>query len=344
MSKTTGALTLSPDGYSRFFVIVNLLEALYKNKKQQIRILDVGGCSPYLGEMLRHSKLDTELTVLDILPKPANLKTKYIQADATTVDLPDGAYDVVVSTDTLEHITPKGKEAFVKACTRLAGGVFILAAPFSTEGVHEAEVMVNDFNKKLFGMGQDWLEEHFEYKKPDLEFTRDILDKLKVSYTDFGTNNLYSWLFSAHLNLIEAKLGLDAATTRRIKHHYNLSMAYSPEFQEPTYRHFFVAYKNKKMSKLNLPAYIIEHTEPETFMQYIHEMLGEVADRIDELMRESAKTRRELQVCKAELDNRQKIIEEQQAVLKKFEPLRRIAHLRHPSHLVKVVKKRITGK
>src|SRR5690242_20251309 len=132
---TSDPLSLGPDGYSRFFVIVGLLETFYKDSTRTIRILDVGGCSPFLGDLLKKSPLKTDLTVLDILPKPDDVTATYIQADATKTDLPDGAYDVVVSTDTLEHIPPKGKDAFVKACARLAKDVCIIAAPFETTGV-----------------------------------------------------------------------------------------------------------------------------------------------------------------------------------------------------------------
>lgn len=343
MAHEPDALSLGPDGYSRFFVIVGLLERFYKGHTRTIRILDVGGCSPFLGELLAKSPLKTDLTILDILPEPEGLKAKYIQADATKNDMPDGAYDVVISTDVLEHVPPKGKDAFVRACARLAKDVCILAAPFDTDGVHEAETMVNDFNKKLFGVGQDWLEEHFEFKKPGIAATQKVLDDMGVAYTHFGTNNLYSWLFSAHMNLIEAKIGIDAKKSRAIKRHYNRLLAFSPEFSEPSYRHFFVVFKDKKLAGTDVPGVLQEKMEPDTLLRYMHDMMAAVADRLIEFNerheKSAAQDARNAEVIAAQ----QKTIEQLQHQINELGPIRHLAKLRHPKRALRAIKRRIKG-
>lgn len=344
MTRKIEATSLGPDGYSRFFVILNTLERLYKGSSRTVRILDVGGCSPFLGELLRQSPLKTDLTILDILPKPEGLKVNYIQGDATKNDLSENSYDVVVSTDTLEHILPKGKDAFVRACVRLAKDACIIAAPFDTQAVHEAEIMVNDFNKKLFGVGQDWLEEHFEHKKPGLKATKKILDDLGVMYTDFGTNNLYSWLFSSHMNLIEAKIGVSAVRARSIREHYNHILASSPEFTGPTYRHFFVVYKNKAMAKADLPQAFLKKPEPETLLQYMHDMMEVVAARMSDLKRSAARQEKLAHERGMEVERLHALLESQRNELARLEPLRRLARLRHPKHALKEIKRRLTGK
>lgn len=345
MAQTPDALSLGPDGYSRFFVIVGILEHLYKKRTRPIRILDIGGCSPFLGELLAKSSLKTELTVLDILPQPADVTAKYIQTDATKTDMPDGAFDVVVSTDTLEHVPPKLKDDFVRACVRLAKDVCIIAAPFETPGVHHAETMVNNFNKKLFGVGQDWLEEHFTFKKPSLAATDAVIKKTGAPYVHFGTNNIYSWLFSAHLHLIEAKIGIDAKKSRAIKRHYNRLLAFSPELTDPSYRHFFVVYNSKELGRsAKVPVVLTDTVEPETLLRYMHDMLAAVTDRLIELGDKAQEA-----IQKGD-QYRQEIIEQKEKIaalereLKDMGPIRHIAKLRHPRHVMGAIKRRIKGR
>lgn len=343
MAHSTDPLTLGPDGYSRFFVIVGLLETFYKDSTRTIRILDIGGCSPFLGDLLKKSALKTELTVLDILPKPKDVTATYIQADATKADLPDGSYDVVVSTDTLEHIPPKGKDAFVKACARLAKDVCIIAAPFETIGVHKAEHMVNDFNKKLFGVGQDWLEEHFEFTKPSVEATTAVLKKHGAPFAHFGTNNLFSWLFSAHANLLDAQFGLDAEASTAIKRHYNRLLAHSPEFMEPTYRQFFVVYNKKELANTELPEALQEEFEPETLLGFMHDIMGLVAERWAEANKKFERQIEQETHLQKQLADLQHAVEERDRELKNLGLLRHVPKLRHPKRVLRAIKRRVKG-
>lgn len=342
MAHTPDALSLGPDGYSRFYVIVGILEHLYKKRSKPIRILDIGGCSPFLGELLAKSALKTELTILDILPQPKDLKATYIQTDATKTDMPDGAFDVVVTTDTLEHVPPAAKDEFVRACVRLAKDLCIIAAPFDTPGVHDAETMVNNFNKKLFGVGQDWLEEHFTFKKPSLKATEAVIKKTGAAYIHFGTNNVYSWLFSAHLNLIEAKIGIDAKKSRAIKRHYNRLLAFSPELTEPSYRHFFVVYNKKESSgSTELPSALIDTIEPETLLRFMHDMLAAVTDRLIDLG-EQADAAISEGIKREEMIIAQRArIEQLERELKEVGAFRHVAKLRHPRRVMQAIKRRI---
>lgn len=351
MNKRDDARALGPDGYSRFFVIINLLERFYGGGKKPVRILDIGGCSPYMHELLSESTINFELTVLDILPKPKSLHATYIQGDATKSDLPDGSFDVVVTTDTLEHILPDAKDEFVRACVRLSKDLCIMAAPFSTEGVDDAEHLVNDFNKQLFRVGQDWLEEHFEYGKPSVKAVSKVLNDLKVSYEHFGTNNLYSWMFSTHMNLIEAKVGVDNKSAEQKRRAYNKALASSVEFSEPTYRHFFVVFKNKQLATQDPLKGIVDSQDPKVFSEYVHGMFSLVADRMMHLHNDNIALHEKNDWLEQQVQNErihsQKLNDEliaRNAELQRLAPLRRIARLRNPKHVARAVKKRITGK
>ena len=330
------ALSLGPDGYSRFFVLVNLLTTTYpklSNNGAPIKILDVGGCSPYMSQQLEASGLSYTLTVLDILPKPDDYEGEYIQADITKANIPEKSFDVVISTDTLEHIPAQSKTAFVEACSRISKDIFILAAPFDTEGVHEAEELINEFNKELFGVGQDWLEEHFEYGKPTIEEVSKALDKSNVKYVHFGTNNIYSWVLSAHLNLTDAKLGLDKDAFTKAKQTYNKNLAMSLEFAEPTYRHFFVVYRNPKLYNPKPWEAFVDSNEVSLFTEYMHSGMDLLYKRMLELWHSNESTTHSIERLRVELENEkthtaklQQVIEDQTIELKHLRPFRHIVN------------------
>lgn len=342
------ALYLPPDGYSRFFVIISLLEHLYGKTNKPITILDVGGCSPFLKELLDRTNISYQLTILDILPKPPEITVDYIQADATKSDLPDSSFDVVVSTDTLEHIPKDIKDDFVLACVRLTKGVCILAAPFDTDGVNDGEQLVNDFNKHLFRVGQDWLEEHFEHGKPKLDKTQAVLDKAGIPYEHFGTNNLFSWIFSTHMNLLEAKIGIGQKQGRKANLNYNQLLAESMEFTQPTYRHFFVIYKDKRFVTKNILQNITKSPNPKTLGAYMHTMFTLAADRMTELNQNADTAQEKVRQLEQQIHNEkvhsQKLNEQLIQVndeLRQLAPFRKIAKLRHPRQVARSIKKRV---
>jgi hypothetical protein len=340
------AIFLSPDGYSRFYVICRIIEQYFKGHRGQIRILDVGGCSPYLFEVLSGTSLDFSLTILDMLPKPKEmdgLGIEYIQGDATSSGVARGVYDVVVSTDTMEHIDKDKKDDFLKGCVAIAKELCIIAAPFETEGVDEAERLVNDFNKKLFGEGQPWLEEHFAYTKPNLEQSCKVLDSIAVEYEHFGTNNIYSWVYSSHLNLIQAKLGLQYDGMRRIYQSYNSMLDKSIEFTEPTYRHFLVAYKHTRSKAAPRIQHLFSGVpNSDVFAKYLHDMAVVVTDRLEYLNNHNNSLEGKMKLLDQQLDNanvyNQKLsskIERYEEDLKKLAPYKVLWAFTHPHVAVK---------
>jgi len=275
---------LSPDGYSRFFILADILRDMYTSHGKTIKILDVGGGSEYMQQQLQEAGIPYELTVTDILERPAGMTVTYIQGDATNMAFEDNAYDVIISTDTLEHIPRDRKQAFLDECLRVAAELCIIAAPFETEGVNDAEIAVNEFNKKLFGKGQDWLEEHLEFGKPTRKMFQDTLKRKKIEYDEFGTQNIATWLLNTHLNLIDAKLGLTASDHVKANQFYNQNILSMNEFTEPTYRHFFIMYTGgNKVKRFNLARYQNSEVDYAKMASYTSQLLSLVAERLAEL-------------------------------------------------------------
>ena len=340
--KNNIALSLPPDGYSRFFVITRLLEEIYKKKNNKIKILDVGGCSPYLNECLKESGIKYELTIIDILPKPYDLDVDYIQGDITESNIEAGSYDVVVSTDVLEHIPKDLKNIFITSCIRLSSGLVIIAAPFDTEGVDKAEHIVNDFNKQLFGVGQDWLEEHFRFTKPSVSQTKKVLEEAKLSYINFGVNNLYSWILSTHTHLIQAKTGLNLEVLRKSNTEYNKKLSSSIEFTEPTYRQFFVIFKERSLDNGKLLQNIVGSQEPTTYMDYLNGVMKSIYDHSEKQNTNIENLHKDIELLNQRLEDERLLTVKAQADLAHF--MNEKKNLQYVKKKVKKVVKKVMGK
>lgn len=331
-SNTQNVSDLSPDGSTKFFILADLLQQLYQ-KDRLVRILDVGGGSRYFQQQLKTSGLTYELTVIDIIPKPDDIKVPYIQADVTDNDLADNGFDVVLGTDVLEHVPQSGKRKFVEECLRIAKDVFIIAGPFMTNGVDTAERRVNDLNKALFGSGQDWLEEHLELGKPQLTMVHEVAEQHGASYQEFGSQNLVTWLLNTHTNLVDAKLGLDAEEHNKLNRFYNQNFMAMNEFQAPGYRQFVIVYKDqKKQSLINIDKYLSSPVDGDKVAEYTSRLVRLYADRVMEAIKQQANLQHqydELAAHAQRLDElrvtHEKVIGEQAATLQKLRPLLRLA-------------------
>jgi hypothetical protein len=271
---------LSPDGSGRFITVGRILDLLYSKESQNVSILDVGGGSEYVSIVLSNLISNYKLTSLDIIPRPLNFKGEYIQADATNMSIDPNSYDAVITTDVLEHIPNDKKDDFISECIRVARDYVIIAAPFDTEGVDDVERATNDFNKILFNEDQAWLAEHFDNKKPNIEHTVDFIEKLGYRAEVIGGNNIYSWLFTTHINLMEAKLGVDSVEICRLNQLLNDQLLNSDDTSAPYYRHFIVIYKNKKLDKELKSNFSLENRDHSAMISYVHEILNLVSKRI----------------------------------------------------------------
>ena len=320
---------LSPDGYSRFYYLVDILHEAFKDSKKTVNILDVGGGSEYLDQQLKDSGLNYRLTILDVLPRPLTVTGDYIQADATSMKLDNNSFDAVVSTDVIEHIPQELKVDFLSECVRVAKDVCIIAGPFDTEGVHEVEVIVNDFNKQLFGTGQSWLEEHFQFGKPSMALFKETLQTIGMPYDSFGTLSLTTWLLNTHINLIDAKLGLDADAHRLLNSFYGENILEMNEIGVPTYRQFFVIYKQERLAgKLNIQKYLCGPLNHKKFSSYLSLLIQLLSTRISELKLQDEQALQrifDLEIANiANLDELEKLrikVGEQAGVLDKIRPL-----------------------
>ncbi len=199
------------------------------------RVLDVGDSSGYL------LAFDDDLDVLsldvvaggDALPG-----ARLVLGDGAALPLGDGAVEAVISSDTLEHIEPSRRRAFLHEAARVARTLVVLAAPFDTPGVGGAEELVRRFALLTTGQPQVQLEEHRDYGLPQLEETRSDLAEAGLVVEVRGNGNLHDWVA---MMLVKHQLAARPALDP-LNQGYDIAYNYlfaSRNGTAPFYRHVF---------------------------------------------------------------------------------------------------------
>lgn len=326
VSRLKSLYNLSPDGSVRFFMMANIVSILNDKKDATIKILDVGGGSPYMASVLKESTPNHQLTTIDILPKPSDFYGRYIQGDATKMPFESKSFEMVISTDVMEHIPDTNKEAFIRECMRVAKKYVIIAAPFNTEGVDKAEHVVNDLNIKLFGENQPWLNEHFINKKPELHKTLQFIKKLGFETETVGTNNIYDWVLSTHINLIEASLGLGKKKLDKLNWSINKDKFNNGNTTPPFYRYFIVIFKEKPTDKVikNLGQLVNSKISHSNNVEYNHELINLIVDKIIKSEKELKEIKllsdKQMDVLKNQIDNLKQDLSAKEAIIDKCKP------------------------
>ena len=241
-------LSLSPDSYSRYFIISEIIEKNYLTKK--ISILEFGGSGGFLYYLLADKKLSFELTIIDTLPPQKKIKKyKYIQKDATQTGYSDNSYDVVVSTDVLEHIPDEKKIRFIEESIRISRELVIIAAPFDNILTEYAEKEANSIFKKYFGVDHIWLKEHFKLKKPKKELVEKILIENNLPFIHFESNHISNWVSTIIPNFLAEKKLITTNKIQIVNKFFNKNLLNMGDFSPPGYRDFYVIFKNKNLKR-----------------------------------------------------------------------------------------------
>lgn len=338
--KVSPPKSLSPDGSSRFLVMLELIKILVGSSKKPLHMLDIGGGSPYMSRIFEELSVPYDVSTLDILPKPQGISGKYIQGDATDMTFRDESYDIVVSTDVLEHIPFEKKKAFIEEAVRVTKDYLIIAAPFNTESVDTAEQLTNDFNIKLFGEGQSWLEEHFKNKKPELDQIKKILKSHALDYEVIGTNNLHNWVLATHTNLIEAKYGLGQEKLIENNKRFNETILQSSDMKGPFYRHFVVVFKKELTTKQRkqITSFINQKIDDTSNLQYIHSIAEIIAGRVAELRKNTTIAEKNLFKANQTIQNLQQELSRKEAIIESCRPYLRFLGLKPRTLAQKLIK------
>ncbi|MDD5489280.1 MAG: glycosyltransferase, partial [Candidatus Moranbacteria bacterium] len=257
--------------------IRDIINANRKNEKK-FRVLDVGG----RWNLMRRFLPDDVVFYLD--PYVDSKDNNYIKGDGCSMPLDDSSFDWVVSSDVFEHIPKDKRETFINEKIRVAKLGVILAAPFFSKEVAEAEKKANESYKILSG-GKDhiWLKEHIKNGLPDEKSLEKIIFSKNLSFQKIHNNRLFIWEVMMGIGLLASK-NLSEEMTRELEKFnffYN-SKVYPFDFSSPSYRKIYFIKKDKKLKELAIKDIPIEDS---LFL----EALGEGINLVNKIDREKGK-------------------------------------------------------
>lgn len=279
-------LALPFDQYQRYRLVADLLDDV-RPKRTRWRILDVGGRTALLRSFLPKD----EITLVDL---EASDEKRLVLGDGSRLPFADESFDVVAAFDTLEHVQVKRREAFVAECARVAKRYCILAGPYQTRAVEEAERILQQFLKDKLRVEHRYLEEHRHNGLPSRAAIEAQLEKLGAHVKSVGHGNLERWLALLCMSMyMDYTPGLRPVAERFFRF-YNQKL-YASDHGAPVYRHAIVA----AFGKAPLPAG--EHVgvvpvAPAGATARVNELAFELADfdRAHEAMEEEAHRLREV--------------------------------------------------
>lgn len=230
------------DQYGRYKIIVEVVEALRADLGvAQLRILDIGGyqVDERFGERLP-LKLFLPQDDISALDTVASTLPGYYQGDGTALQFDDGAFDLVVSADTLEHIPPALRRQFVGELARVSRAGVALVAPFFSHETELAELVLARYMQAELRYKHPFLQEHRDYGLPHVAETEQWLVARGYTTAAFPSGYVHSWLEMMVLRTLLWRLTSDDALVGALEEYYN-RVLFPLERREPAYRHLIVA-------------------------------------------------------------------------------------------------------
>jgi len=230
------------DQYQRYRVVQEIVRLIKgQQQEQSLKVLDVGGISHTLeGQFffpIARFLPEDETLVMDVQDYSA---PHYLRIDEDEpFPLSDASFDVVVSCDTLEHVPPERRQAFLDELLRVARRYVVLAAPFDNEDTRLAEQIFHDLHLRRLGAVQPQLCEHRLHGLPDLQALRQDLESRGLPYVVFPSGYLYNWLLMMiikdHVLSLPNSTTVHTAIDRLYNRHF-----FASDQRAPAYRHVLV--------------------------------------------------------------------------------------------------------
>ena len=243
---------LSFDLYDRLSCLAEAIETL--DPGGAARALDVGGYPCLLADALP----GREVWTLDRIPCE---RERYVQGTGADLPFGDGEFDVVVASDTLEHILPAQRDAFLDQCARVAKGQLVLSGPFDTPGVAWAERTLNDWHARLHGRPQQWLKEHIDCGLPPLAPVAERLRGKGASVRIHPHGDLLEWFLLEFAAIAAPALPGAQPAVEAFSRAYNHHWA-GHEARWAAYRHVVVADFSGSNAARSLPWKTVDPERP----------------------------------------------------------------------------------
>jgi len=336
------------DQYQRYRLAADLLGTV-RAAGTTWDVLDVGGRTGLLRRFLPGDRV--ALVDLEASGEPG-----LVLGDGARLPFADRSFDVVTAFDTLEHVPPPVRDAFVAECRRVARRYVAIVGPYRHPEVDEAERLAQVFLREKLKVEHRYLEEHRHHGLPERERVESLLAGSGAAVRSFGHGNLERWLALICLTFYMDYTDELRPVAARFFRFYNKNL-YASDHAEPVYRHVVVAALAgaplptvdgilepaamppgavSRMTELAFELALFErahewvHAEREEFRKVVSELNKDLAGHKQSLANATAEARRREEVLattNAELESvRRTLGEERQANAAKITALRAALH------------------
>lgn len=245
--------------YTRYIIAVSIVEEIRKkipkghNKK--LKILDIGGYNGAARELLG----DDDVTILDVF-NDVNLKN-YIKVDSVGVPENDNKFDIVISTDVLEHIEGSQRELFINEAVRVSKYAAVILAPFDsdTNDVSREELFADSIYQGETKSEYMWLKEHKEYGLPKRSWFENLIKSNNLIFARASHTSIRLWgnlitngyFFANNVGAVDKRLG---ALLKTLNRKY-LKRVAPYDFPEHGYRSIYIISKYFSNITISTPKY-----------------------------------------------------------------------------------------
>ncbi len=220
------------DQYQRYRFVSDLISEVRPRGKSWT-VLDVGGRTALLRAFLPSDQVH----LVDLEPSK---EQGLVLGDGSRLPYQDKSVDVIAAFDTLEHVPPQLREAFYSECARVARRYVILAGPYQSAEVEEAEKLLQQFLKDKMGVEHRYLEEHRHLGLPVRADVETFFQGAGAEVSSIGHGNLERWLGLMCMSLYMDYTPPLRGIASRFFRFYNQNL-YASDHGEPVYRHAVVA-------------------------------------------------------------------------------------------------------
>ncbi|MDI6892258.1 MAG: methyltransferase domain-containing protein [Actinomycetota bacterium] len=246
------------DQFQRYKVVEEIVNLARDDKP--LKILDVGGYPGLISDFLPND----ETYILDVVSCE---RPNYIRGDGTSLPFTDGAFDMVVAIDTLEHVPIEKRQDFISEVLRVGSKLTVVMGPFYSEDIELAERIIFEFSLKT--LGKDFaeghpLKEHIEHGLPKIDAFEAELNQRDCSFLIFPSGYLYHW---QALNFVKHFLFTipDSDDLLKMVDKYYNSYFYEEDKRDPSYRHMFVIARDRDSKLLSRIEKGFHRTPPASF-------------------------------------------------------------------------------
>ena len=183
------------DLYERYILLERIGE-FFRPPEPPYRVLDAGGHTPAFwpgfSSMAGAVIPDASVTVVDSLSR-AELRN-YVQASPLRLPFADGAFDLVCSIDTLEHLPDEQRPALVAELLRVTRDGLYIAFPFESASNRWAESILVEYAGVALKETIPALLEHRRFGLPGRDFLQGLFAGNPYPWINFEQGNTDVWL------------------------------------------------------------------------------------------------------------------------------------------------------